>query len=100
MIEPHRVHEVDVSVIEVDAGLWDAVRLAVPLRDPCLTPALPVFPVFARDTRLVLLAGFNTFFAAVDAGVRHVSVWPVEITAGDRAEEYAIALSLADEVPR
>lgn len=94
-LELHRVQGVPTSRVEVDARLWDAVRLSVPAasRKPATIEAR-VYPVVEQSGRLVLLAGFEEFLAVVAAGATSVSVWPAEIEAGERLEEYAIAFSI------
>lgn len=48
------------SLVEVDASLWDATRLAVPADERSFGPVeARIFPVVARAGRLLLLSGFE-----------------------------------------
>lgn len=95
VIEPHSVHVVPVSRVEVDARLWDAVRLVVPAGAKRSSRAeTRVYPVVERDGRLVLLTGFEEFLATVAAGATDVKVWRAEFEDGESLEQYAVAFSI------
>jgi hypothetical protein len=84
VIEPGKVQVVAASLVEVDARLWDAVRLALAPDERSFGPAeARIFSVAARAGRLLLLSGFQEFLAAVDSGTTFVTVWRAEIQAGE-----------------
>lgn len=95
LLEPHRVQVVAASLVEVDAGLWNAVRLAVPAHERSPGPAeARIFPVVERGGRLVLLAGFEEFCAVVQTGAAYVNVWRADFEDGASLTEYAVAFSM------
>jgi hypothetical protein len=95
VIEPGKVQVVAASLVEVDAALWDATRLAVPADERSFGPSEGrIFPVVARAGRLLLLSGFEEFLAAVDAGATFVTVWRAEIQDGESLEATAVLFSL------
>lgn len=82
MIEPGKVQVLDASLVEVDARLWDATRLAVPADGRSFgPPGARIFPVVARAGRLLVVSAFEAFLAAVDARAAFVTIWRAEIPA-------------------
>lgn len=98
MIEPNRETVVPASLIEVDAALWDAVRLAWPAELAGVeADESTVFPVARRGDRLVLLARFETFLALQAAGATLVHVWRADADEDEDLVEYAVAFSMPRE---
>ncbi len=98
MSEPNQPTLVPASLIDVDAVLWDAVRLAWPAdRDGVRADESMVFPVARRGDRLVLLARFETFLDLQAAGATWVHVWYADADEDEDLVEYAVALSMPRE---
>lgn len=99
MIEPGKVQVVAAALVEVDASLWDAVRLAVPADERSFGPGeARIFPVVARAGRLLLLSGFEEYLAAVDAGAAFVTVWCAEIPADESLEATAVLMRAVRDI--
>jgi hypothetical protein len=101
MIEPHKVTVVSISAIDLDARLWDAVRLGVADNaGPAVVTESTVFPVVARTGRLILLAGFASFLGLLNAGATQVSVWRAEVEDGEDLKYLAIAFAMSPDQER
>ena len=87
-----------ITAIDVDPELWNWVHHIVPGEGRQLQKRResPVYPVFERDGRLVLLSNFASFVEARAAGVPVVDVWVAyfdpTFTEMELAEDYSTGL--------